>query len=401
MRLESRLDSSIDDARALVERVERLERAVRARDETLALVAHDLRNPLTVISIAARSQLKREGDAAAQRTLERILRAAQRAARIVEDLLNVQAIEEGRFSIETATVPAAGLVLSALASQHGPAAQANVILASDLSPGLPMVEADEARVLEVLENLIGNALKFTPPGGTVTVGATALDQEVVVHVRDSGRGIPPEQLPHVFDRYWQAKKAERRGSGLGLTICKAIVEAHCGRIWAESVVGEGTTMSFTLPATSAERESSANAIANVLLVDDRPENLLSLRAILERPEYRLLTASSGEEALRIALREQLTVALVDVAMPGMSGLEVAAHMGALERSRDVPIVFITAFGDDPEEIHRAYGAGGVDYLVKPLDPEIVRKKVAVFVDLGRRRRNQRLRLREATRPGEE
>jgi DNA-binding response OmpR family regulator len=112
---------------------------------------------------------------------------------------------------------------------------------------------------------------------------------------------------------------------------------------------------------------------------------MSLKAILERPEYRLHTATNGEEALRLTLRESFDLALVDVAMPGMDGFEVAIHLKELARSRDIPIIFITAFGDDPEEIHKAYSAGGADYLVKPLDAEIVRKKVAVFVDLSRRR----------------
>jgi CheY-like chemotaxis protein len=112
---------------------------------------------------------------------------------------------------------------------------------------------------------------------------------------------------------------------------------------------------------------------------------MALEAILERPEYRLIKATSGKEALSIALREQFAVALIDVAMPGMDGLDVAVNLKALERCRDIPIIFITAFGNDPEEIHRAYSAGGADYLVKPLDAEIVRKKVAVFVELSRRK----------------
>jgi CheY-like chemotaxis protein len=263
-----------------------------------------------------------------------------------------------------------------------------VIVATDLSPELPPLEADEERLLDVLENLIGNAIKFTSPGGSITIGASALDNQVLVWVKDSGAGIPPEQLPHIFDRFWQADKAERRGLGLGLAICKTIVEAHNGRIWAESAVGAGTTMFFTIPAAlprdRAESKLEAADIAHILLVDDRPENLMALKAVLERPDYHLVTAKSGEEALALALRERFAVALIDIAMPGMNGLEVALHMKELERSRDVPIIFVTAFGDDPEEVHRAYSAGGADYLVKPLDAEIVRKKVAVFVDLSRR-----------------
>ena len=229
-------------------------------------------------------------------------------------------------------------------------------------------------------------MKFTSSGDSVVVGASRKEGEFLFWIKDSGSGLLPEELPHVFDRFWQARRAKRRGTGLGLTICKGIVEAHGGRMRLESAPGQGTTAFFTIPiAAAASTSSEAIEVANILLVDDRPENLLSLKAILERPDYRLVSATSGQEALALALRERFSLALIDVAMPGMNGLEVAVHLKELERSRDIPIIFVTAFGNDPQEIHRAYAAGGADYLVKPLDPEIVRKKVAVFVDLSRRR----------------
>lgn len=362
---------------------------VRSREKVLAVVAHDLRNPLNVITLAANSLLERLPDAQARRPLERILRGARRAERLVRDLLDISAIEAGRFSIEPRNVEMADVILSALESQQSLAADASVIIATDLSPALPPVHGDDERLLEVLENLVGNAVKFTAQGGLITVGASGRDRELLVWVSDSGSGITPEQLPHLFDPFWQATKTDRRGTGLGLTICKAIVEAHGGRIWVQSKVGVGTAVYFTIPVASARRPRPEPVeVSNILLVDDRPENLLALTAILERPEYRLVTARSGEEALSAALRERFAVALIDVAMPGMNGLEVAVHLKELERSRDIPIIFITAFGDDPEEIHRAYSAGGADYLVKPLDAEIVRKKVAVFVDLSRRRQGE-------------
>jgi CheY-like chemotaxis protein/two-component sensor histidine kinase len=364
---------------------EDLEEAVRSRDAVLSVVAHDLRNPLNIISLAANTLLPQLPDAATRRLAQRIIRSAQRADRMVRDLLTISAIETGRFAVETQAVETAELILSALDSQHGLAAAASVIVAADVSPELPPLQADEERLLDVLENLISNAVKFNCPGGSITVGAASQGNEILIWVKDTGSGIAAEQLPHIFDRFWQAQKKERRGIGLGLSICKAIVDAHGGRIWAESAVGVGTTIFFTVPAASRSRPRiEANQTANVLLVDDRPENLLALRAILERPDYHIVSAKSGEEALALALRERFAVALVDIAMPGMNGLEVALHLKELERSRDIPIIFVTAFGNDPEEVHRAYSAGAADYLVKPLDAEIVRKKVAVFVDLSRR-----------------
>jgi CheY-like chemotaxis protein/two-component sensor histidine kinase len=371
---------------------EDLEEAVRSRDAVLSVVAHDLRNPLNIISLAAHSLLPQLPDAAARRSTERIIRSAKRADRMIRDLLTISAIETGRFALDTQPVETAELILGALESQHSLAAAASVIVAADVSPELPPLQADEERLLDVLENLIGNAIKFTAPGGTITVGANRQGNEILIWVKDSGSGIAPEHLPHIFARFWQAQTKERRGIGLGLSICKATVEAHGGGIWAESTVGSGTTMFFTVPAAApSQPRVPATEIANVLLVDDRPENLVALQAILERPDYRVVTAKSGEEALALALRERFAVALLDIAMPGMNGLEVAVHLKELERSRDIPIIFVTAFGDDPEEVHRAYRAGAADYLVKPLDAEIVRKKVAVFVDLSRRQwRNENL-----------
>ena len=359
--------------------------AVRSRDTVLSVVAHDLRNPLNVISLAANSLLQRLPTSAARRPVERIVRSAQRAERLVRDLLAIGALETGQFALEIKAVEPSGLILSALESQQGVAAEASVIVATDLSPDLPLVRGDDERLLEVLENLIGNAIKFTGAGGKVTVGAKSHGEVVLIWVKDNGRGIAPDELGHIFDRFWQAKKKERRGIGLGLSICKGIVEAHGGRIWADSTLGAGTTLSFSVPTAEKSTHSGVGRpIANVLLVDDRPENLASLEAILARPDYRLVTARSGKEALELVLRDRFAVALIDIAMPGMNGFEVAAHLKELQRSRDIPIIFVTAFGNDPEEIHRAYSAGGADYLVKPLDPEIVRKKVAVFVELARR-----------------
>jgi CheY-like chemotaxis protein len=368
-------------------RILALEEAIRARDALLSVVAHDLRNPLNVITLSANVLLERS-PGTERRPIDRILRSATRAQRMLRDLLAIGALETGNLSFDMIRVDTSRLLLSTVESQQDVAAEASVILSLDLSPSLPAVRGDEERLLEMLENLIANAVKFTAPGGTVSVGAGVRGDQVLMWVKDTGIGIAPEQLPHVFDRFWQAKKKERRGLGLGLSICRAIVKAHDGLIWAESTVGVGTAVFVSLPADAdahARSNAQGDALASILLVDDRPENLVSLKAILERPDYRLVTAHSGRDALACAARERFAVALIDIAMPEMDGFEVARRLRQLDGGQEVPVIFVTAFGNDPEEIHRAYAAGGADYLVKPLDTVVVQRKVAVFVELGRRR----------------
>jgi signal transduction histidine kinase/CheY-like chemotaxis protein len=379
------LASRAADAIVQLRARERLEQAIRSRDDALGMVAHDLRNPLGIVMMGASALLQRGGSSYAQRTAERVLRAAQRAVTLVRDLVDVSLIEAGQFRVQTHPLEPARLVLAALDAQQELVGRASIILATDLAPDLPMVEADEERTLEVLDNLIGNAVKFTRVGGTITVGTSAVGEEILFWVRDNGEGISTDHFDHLFDRFWQARKHDRRGAGLGLTICKAIVEAHGGRIWAESQAGQGTTIFFSLPVSATTSVRAPTSDASILIVDDRIENLIALKAILDAPGYRLVTAQSGPEALKLVLREDFSLALLDIAMPGMTGLDVAAHFQELERTRQMPIIFVTAFGDDPEEVRRAYAAGGVDYLVKPLDPDVVRKKVAVFVDLNRHR----------------
>ncbi len=381
---------SIAKLEAIAERdqaIAKAERALALRDEILGVVAHDLRNPLNVITTAVELLQTKLTEPSQKRHLDRVVRSVQRADRLVRDLLEVNAIEGSGLTIDKRPVEVVEVVLQAIESQHMLAANASVVLGTDLSPALPTVLADELRIQEVLENLISNAIKFTPQGGTVVIGAAPMDDALKIWVRDTGAGIPADHLPHVFDRFWQGIKRDRRGAGLGLSICRAIIDAHGGRIWADSTHGQGATLSFTLPvASKIERPVVAARSANLLLVDDRPENLVALGAILEDPRYHLVSCTSGTEALREALRVDFSIALIDVAMPMMDGLEVAGHLKKLSRYRDLPIIFVTAFGDDPEEIHRAYAAGGADYIVKPLDPEVVRKKVAVFVELAQRNR---------------
>ncbi len=225
-------------------------REVEARDEALGAVAHELRGPLNLIRLHA--QLLQDAAPGARGAgvvgaLDEIGRASERASRLLQDLLDVRRVDGGALTIERTRLDPKPFVLEAIRSHRAPAAAASVVIVGQFEGSLPPLWADRDRLLQALENLVSNALKFTPPGGRVTLGVSARDGEALFRVSDTGEGIDAASLPRVFERFWQGRPADRRGAGLGLPICKAIVEAHGGRIWAESEPGVGTTFSFTVP----------------------------------------------------------------------------------------------------------------------------------------------------------
>lgn len=259
--LARRASISIDNARLYLES----QQAVRAREEVLAIVSHDLRNPLNAVTLGASLlQMSNALSAEDREQIDTIALSAKRMSRLIEDLLDVTRLEGGkRLPIQPETVAARELLTEAEELFRAQAGVAGVTLAIGEDEHLPPVHADRHRVMQVLSNLIGNSLKFTPPGGRIDVRAQRRDAEVLFTVADTGPGIPKENLSDIFSPYWQAKRAERLGAGLGLPIAKGIVEAHGGRIWVESSDGKGTQFYFTLrvdtsaPAPTSAEESAA------------------------------------------------------------------------------------------------------------------------------------------------
>jgi PAS domain S-box-containing protein len=224
--------------------------SLRAREEIVGVVSHDLRNPVAAVKMLSRAVLTAgdEDPASARENLSLIAEAAEQMDSLIRDLLDVTRIDVGQLQLAPEQVEPSELLEEALRTLRPLIDDRKIELDVRVEKGLPKVRADIERLQQVISNLVGNAIKFTPSRGKITVAARADGGDVVFSIADTGRGIAEHQLPKVFDRYWQSTRTDRQGAGLGLAIAKGIVEGHGGEIWIESKAGEGTRVEFTLPA---------------------------------------------------------------------------------------------------------------------------------------------------------
>jgi PAS domain S-box-containing protein len=246
---------ALDNSRLL----EAVRASLRGREEMVGVVSHDLRNPVAAVKMLSRALLTdpTSGPAGTRETIGLIAEAADQMDTLIRDLLDVSTLDAGKLTIAPEAVETSAVLTEALRTLQPLIREKNISLDVQLEVDLPKVLADGERIHQVLSNLVGNAIKFTPAGRKILISAHRSGDEVTVAVADTGAGIPEEQLPKVFDRYWQSTRTDRHGAGLGLAIAKGIVEAHGGSIWLESKLGEGTTVQFTLPRVpDASRSAS-------------------------------------------------------------------------------------------------------------------------------------------------
>jgi len=362
--------------------VEELE---RLRAEFLAMVSHELRAPLTSIKGSAATVLdsSSELDPAVVRQFFRIIGdQADHMHDLVSDLLDVARIETGELAVSPEPAEVAVLVDRARSSFLSLGGGNS--LSIDIAPDLPLVAADRRRVVQVLGNLLSNAARHSPESSVIRVTAEREGVHVAVSVVNEGQGIPAESLPQLFRKFSRAQPQEQEGdTGLGLAICKGIVEAHGGRIWAESDgPGLGARFTFTLPsvegtgsgassvlppaprASSRRSQREAEERVRVLAVDDDPNDLRYVRDALVQAGYAPLVAGDAREALSLMEAERPDLALLDLMLPGTNGIEL---MRDILRTADVPVIFLSAYGGD-ELVTRALEMGAVDYVAKPFSP---------------------------------
>ena len=229
---------------------EQVRLGLQARDDMIGIVSHDLRNPVHAVKMLTGVILGSNESPPSSQVAEYagvIRQAAEQMDTLIQDLLDVTRVEAGGLSVELLPIDTRILLEESLRTLEPVAESKSIVLRLNAPPELPPVNADSERIAQALSNLVGNAVKFSPPESEITVGAAERNGEVLVSVSDRGPGMTPEQLAHAFDRFWQSRRTDREGAGLGLAITKGIIDAHGGRIWAESEIGNGSTFYFTLP----------------------------------------------------------------------------------------------------------------------------------------------------------
>jgi PAS domain S-box-containing protein len=362
---------------------EQAETANRTKDEFLATVSHELRNPLNAILGWAKLLMQRGLPPDVQRHLETIERNARAQARLIEDVLDISRIISGKLSLDIGDASVAQAVADAVEAVRPLARAKNVTVVTEVEPGIE-VRADQLRLQQVISNLLSNAVKFTPNGGNVSVEARRSGGRLRIKVEDSGEGIDPALLSAIFEPFRQGDASTTRrhgGLGLGLAIVRELVQAHGGSVQATSDgKGKGATFVVELPTRPSHRPPvNASAAAKplprlegtrVLVVDDEPDAVEIVTELLGSAGAVVVGASSAAEVLR-RLPDFLPEVLVsDIGMPGMDGYELIRSVRALEAGKggQTPALALTAY-TRREDVERSLSAGFQAHLGKPVDAE--------------------------------
>ena len=372
-------DGEVESVVATLQDLTPLEELERLRAEFLGMVSHDLRVPLTSIRGSAANLLDTSSDLdpAERQFLQIIVDQTNYMRELIGDLLDMARIATGTLPVSPEPAEITKLVDRARNTFLSGGGRHNLDL--DFAPDLPLVMADRQRIVQVLDNLLSNAAKYSPESSIIRVTVVREDFHVAVTVVDEGSGVSAEQLPHLFKKFSRTDGEEGRrkigGSGLGLAICKGIVEAHGGRIWAASAgPGQGARFTFTIPMTegavtdkarpTAHLRQETGENARVLVVDDDPQALKYIRDTLSKAGFTPMVTSDPEEALHLTEVQRPHLVLLDLVLPDADGINLMKDIFCVA---DVPVIFVSGYGRD-QVIAQAFEEGATDYIVKPFSP---------------------------------
>jgi PAS domain S-box-containing protein len=369
-----------------------LEDANRRKDEFLATLSHELRTPMTAVLGWARMLKLGLSESETRDAIDAIEKSAEIQAQLIDDVLDVSRIAAGKVTFHPVPVEVVPVVHAAMATVHPAAAAKKIEILASVPPRPPRILGDEGRLQQIIWNLLANAVKFTPRGGTITLRLVHAGSVLRLTVHDTGKGIEPDYLPYVFEPFTQEDGTMTRsheGIGLGLSIVRALVELHGGRIRAASEgVGRGATFTIELPvmesslAVKGGTATSSTSVAppaegaglpaldgvRVLVVDDQPFARDLVTAIFRRAKAEVRSASSVRDGLEQFHMLEPDVVVCDLAMPEEDGFVFIRTVRALESdARATPVIALTAFGR-PEDRARALAAGFTAYLKKPVEP---------------------------------
>ncbi|MFQ6028980.1 MAG: PAS domain S-box protein [Dehalococcoidia bacterium] len=376
-------DGRVNTAIIALQDIAPLEQVEKLRTEFLGMVSHELRAPLTAIKGSAATALgspQTFDDIEIRDLFQIINEQSDRLRDLVNNLLDMTRIDAGALSVNTEPTDLMEVIKEGHKSFVRSGGSNDVRLTVPEDP--PLIQADRRRVCQVLTNLLTNAAKYSSPSAPIDLQVEYDALFASVHVRDRGRGIPRDKLPHLFSKFAQVHEDDRyqlSGSGLGLAICKGIVEAHGGRIWADSPGdGQGATFTFTVPVAHKARDSASAETfkgdrsdslrsgrqVRILSVDDDPQTLRYLRRCLEGEGYQLISTSDPSKVAGLVELECPDLVLLDLMLPGFSGFDLFQQ---IKEFSSVPVIFLTAVDRDEDVVH-ALTMGAYDYITKPFSP---------------------------------
>jgi signal transduction histidine kinase/CheY-like chemotaxis protein len=379
-------------SRAIREREDALRAADRTKDEFLAMLGHELRNPLgAMASAAALLNLDPPADAPARAAVGAVGRQVRHMSRLVDDLLDVSRATSGKVQLSRRPANLADIVSAAMDGLRlaGQLDQHDVRL--ELAPA--WADVDEARAEQIVSNLVGNAVKYTAPGGRITVRVFTRNGDAVLEVADEGAGLSPDLLPRVFDLFVQGERAlDRRtgGLGIGLTLVKRLAELHGGRVAADSAgPGRGSRFTVTLPAVGPRNQATASTATpppsragrRLLLIEDNDDAREMMRAALEHYGYAVTEAADGAAGLEAAAIAVPDAVVIDLGLPGLDGYEVARQLRAMPAMASAVLVALTGYGQ-AEARQRALDAGFDEHLTKPVAPDRLVERLAALAAGG-------------------
>jgi signal transduction histidine kinase len=428
-------DARIRLARAtgdLQDALERLKELDRLKSQFFANVSHELRTPLTLILAPVEELVQATTDRDQLQYLRVVRRNAHRLLRLIDDLLDLSRLDAGGLRLNLAEIDIRTIAASVYENSKPAAMAKGIEFTFHTRPSTTKIFGDAHRLEIVLTNLVGNALKFTPPKGRISMRVEDLPAGVNVRVSDSGRGIPPDALPHVFERFFQASGTDQRrdgGVGIGLALAKELVELHGGTMSVESLVGEGSTFSLIIPfgkehirpdvverrrefmpleelrrrredpesppktgrpeTVTAQEHTGApptepalfggSRRARIVLAEDHGDVREFIRSLLE-PEFDLMTATNGDEAWELVCREMPDLVISDIMMPGRTGTELCRDIKSEPALKNIPVLLLTARVGS-EATLEGFAHGADDFVAKPFHPRVLLARVRAQLKL--------------------